>query len=133
MEHDQFIGQVQQRARLASRGDAERAVRATLETLADRLTKEMAEHLAAQLPIEIGHHLKGSKGFERLSLDDFFRGVSEREGVELPNAVFHTRVVIEVVGEAVTPGVLEKVRNQLPEEFERLFDAGSQGSMRRND
>ena len=36
MDHDQFIGQVQYRARLVFRGDAERATRARLETLAER-------------------------------------------------------------------------------------------------
>lgn len=32
MRHDEFIGEVQHRAKLPSRGDAERATRITLET-----------------------------------------------------------------------------------------------------
>ncbi len=50
MEHDEFIGQAQHRARLASRGEAERATRATLETLAERISDGAAQNLAAQLP-----------------------------------------------------------------------------------
>jgi uncharacterized protein (DUF2267 family) len=50
MQHDQFIGQVQQRARLDSRGAAERASRATQETLGERIRDSLAENLSAQLP-----------------------------------------------------------------------------------
>lgn len=45
MQHDELIGQVQARARLDSRGAAERATRAVLETLAERLPEGEAHHL----------------------------------------------------------------------------------------
>ena len=64
MEHDEFIGQVQHRARLGSRGDAERATRATLETLAERIADGAANNLAAQLPNEIGEHALDSPPFD---------------------------------------------------------------------
>ncbi len=131
MKHDEFIGQVQHRARLSSRGEAERATRATLETLAERLAGGEARDLAAQLPPEIGDHLRGqwSDMGERFSLAEFFRRVSLREGVDPPAAVFHARTVIEVLGEAVSQGELDDVRAQLPAEFDRLFEAGSTGHM----
>jgi uncharacterized protein (DUF2267 family) len=134
MEHDEFIGQVQHRARLASRGDAERATRATLERLAERIADGAAGNLAAQLPREIGEHLRrrapeqAGTG-EQFSLDEFFARVAEREGVDLPEAAFHARVVVEVVDEATQGSVIEKVREQLPAEFDRLFTAGSTGRM----
>ena len=52
MKHDEFIGRVQHYARLASRGDAERATRATLETLGERLAGGEPKDLASQLPPE---------------------------------------------------------------------------------
>lgn len=130
MTHDEFIGQVQHRARLDSRGAAERAVRAALETLGERLQGGAAENLAAQLPHEIGEHLRrvDSTG-ERIDLDDFFERVAQREGVELPQAVFHARCVVDVLGEATTPGIVDKIRDQLPAEYDRLFAAGSTGPM----
>jgi uncharacterized protein (DUF2267 family) len=131
MKHDAFIGQVQHRARLSSRGEAERATRVTLETLAERLAGGEAKDLAAQLPQELGEHLRrGWSGIgERFSLEEFFRRVSVREGVELPEAVFHARAVIAVLSEAVSKGELDDVRAQLPAEFDRLFEAGSTGHM----
>jgi uncharacterized protein (DUF2267 family) len=131
MDHDHFIGQVQHRARLASRGEAEAAVRATLETLAERLLDDSAENLASELPRELGHHLRvNAPKFERMSLKEFFDRVTEREKVDEPDAVFHARCVMEVLSEAVSPGAMEKLRQQLPEEFEPLVSAGSEGRMR---
>jgi uncharacterized protein (DUF2267 family) len=131
MKHDEFIGQVQHRARLSSRGEAERATRATLETLAERLAGGEAKDLASQLPQEIGEYLRRewSGMGERFSLDEFFRRVSLREGVDLPDAIFHARAVIEVVSEAVSKGEMDDVRAQLPAEFDRLFESGSEGHM----
>jgi hypothetical protein len=50
MEHDHLIGQVQHRARLASRGEAEVAVRTTLQTLEERISEGTYQNLIAQLP-----------------------------------------------------------------------------------
>jgi uncharacterized protein (DUF2267 family) len=131
MKHDEFIGQVQHRARLGSRGQAERATRATLETLAEHLAGGEAKDLAAQLPLEIGEHLRGqwSAIGERFSLEEFFRRASLREGVDLPDAILHAKAVIEVLSEAVSKGEMDDVRAQLPAEFDSLFEAGSTGHM----
>lgn len=131
MQHDEFIGKVQHKARLASRGEAERVTRATLETLGERLYGGVTDNLAAQLPPEIGRHLTEPEEKHKYSLDEFFDKVQEREGAgtDLPEAVYHARTVIEELEEAVSPGEIEKVRDQLPSEYNRLFDAGSQGEM----
>lgn len=137
MDHDDFIGQVQHRARLGSRGEAERATRATLETLAQRITDGTAGNLAAQLPSEIGEHLRRQAQdqpgtAERYSVEEFLERVAAREGTDRPRAAFHSRVVLEVVDEATTGGLMTKVREQFPSEFDRLFEVGSTGSMRAN-
>lgn len=133
MTHDEFVGHVQNRARLASRAAAEASIRATLETLAERLEQHASEKLAAQLPAEIGRHLRGDRAveFTRFSMHEFFQRVCNREGesVDAAEAAYHARVVMEVLGEAVTPGAVEKVRAALPEEFGPLFEAGSKGRM----
>src|SRR5687767_8937378 len=49
MNYDAFIGQVNHRGRFSSKGKAVAAVRATLTTLAERLTRDEAFDLAAQL------------------------------------------------------------------------------------
>ena len=132
MKYDEFIKEVQTRGHMESREEAERATRATLETLAERLAGGEPHDLASQLPPELAEHLRyeGEETANPYSLDEFFERVSERdEGVDQPKAVYHARVVMEVVGDAVTKGEMDHVRSQLPEEYEPLFQAGSQGEM----
>lgn len=132
MTYDEFIGQVQSRARLGSTGEAVRATRATLEVLGQRLFGGEAKDLAAQLPQEVGYYLRQGKSNERFGLNEFFRRVSESEGVDLPVAVHHARAVISVVHDAVSQGEIDDVRDQLPEEFAPLFEAGSEGALNKN-
>lgn len=129
MQYDDFVGRVQNQARLASGGEAVRAIRATLEALDRRVDPGAAEHLSAQLPREIGSYLGESKRAESFDLNRFFNLVAEKEDVDFPDAVHHARVVLSVVQEAVTPGEMAHVRAQLPDEWEALFEAGSEGEL----
>ncbi len=131
MKYDEFIAQVQRRADLSSRDEADRAVRATLETLAERLAGGEAKDLASQLPPEIAVYLEQplAGAGEHYSLDEFFQRVSEREGVALPDATFHARVVIGLLSEVVTMGEIENVRSQLPAEFRELFEVENEGEL----
>jgi len=131
MNYDEFVGQVQNRARLDTRGKAERAIEATLSTLAQRLAGGESEHLVAQLPEDIARRIETNPGRgESFSFDDFKIKVAEREGVEQGEAVFHSRAVIEVWREAVSPQQVEHVKTNLTDDFMPWFDSGSQGEMR---
>lgn len=130
MQHDAFIGQVQARAQLPSRGEAERAVRSTLETLGERLPEGLTDNLASVLPREIGEHLRrtemlGGLGTgERFDRREFIDRVAERAGVERPQAAHEARVVLGVVEEASSGGLMDKIRHALPEDL-REFTAAS--------
>ena len=132
MKYDEFIKEVQTRGHMESRDEAEKATKATLETLAERLAGGEPHDLASQLPPELAEYLRyeGEETSDPFSLDEFFERVTQRdEGVDQPRAVYHARVVMEVLGDAVTQGEMDHVRSQLPEEYEPLFEAGSQGEM----
>jgi uncharacterized protein (DUF2267 family) len=131
MQHDEFIGQVQHRARLPSRGAAERACRATLETLGERVPEGLADNLAAQLPHEIGEHLRrtevyGGQGTgERFGRHDFVERIAVRAGVDEPQAAYIGRTVLEVVDEATQGSITRKVTESLPPDIRALVSAGS--------
>src|SRR6266699_5587893 len=131
MKYDEFISQVQRRADLASREEAERATRATMETLGERLAGGEAKDLAAQLPPEIAQYLEQAyTGIrEKFSLDEFFWRVSQREGVDLTESTFHARVVIALLSEVVTLGEIENIKSQLPKDFAKLFDVENEGNL----
>jgi len=129
MKYDAFIGEVENRARLPSRGDAVRATQAVLETLAERIRQGEADDLAAQLPPEIGTYLRGGETTERFDVDEFFLRVAAKETADLPDAVHHARAVMDVLKEAVTTGELDDIKAQLPDNYKPLFEAGSEGEM----
>jgi uncharacterized protein (DUF2267 family) len=132
MTYDEFVGQVQHRAKLGSTGEAVAAIRATFQTLAERLAGNTAWKLAAQLPQEIGEYLRSptSGAGDSFPLSEFFQRVTAREKVDEPDAVYHARVVMEVLAEAVTGGEIQKVLAQLPEDYFPLFESGSIGALR---
>ena len=129
MKYDAFIGEVENRARLPSRGDAVRATQAVLETLAERIRQGEADDLAAQLPPEIGTYLRGGETTERFDVEEFFLRVAAKETADLPDAVHHARAVMDVLKEAVTTGELDDIKAQLPDNYKPLFEAGSEGEM----
>lgn len=131
MQYDEFIGQVQHRARLASGGEAVRAVHAVLQTLGERLYGREADNLAAQLPGEIGFYLQQAEQREPFSMREFFERVAEREGVDYPDAVYHARAVMSVILDAVSPGEIADMRAQLPAEFNPLFQWSGEGGEQR--
>jgi len=129
MKFDEFTGKVQNKAKLATTDEALAAIRATLETLAERTAGDEAGNLAAQLPEEIGRFLRGKHSVQRFSLADFFDRVTEKEGVDKPVAVHHARAVIDVLQDAVSTGEIGDLRSQLPDEWDPLFEQGAEGSL----
>ena len=101
---------------------AERAITATLETLSERLTGGQANNLAAQLPGELQAPLRRTaEEAEDFSLEEFYRRVSEREGVDIDTARNDVSAVMTVLRLAVTGGELDNLIAQLPSEFNALF------------
>lgn len=128
MKYDEFMGLVQNRARLASTGEAVRATRATLETLGQRLFGGEAKDLAAQLPQEVGIFLTEAGPIESFGLTEFYERVAKKEDVDYPVAVHHALAVISVVREATSAGEIEDVLEQLPDEYNPLFEADVKGT-----
>lgn len=122
MTFDEFLGQVQHRARLASTGEAHKATRAALTVLGQRLYGGESFDLAAQLPSEIKLFLVQSGPSEAFGLDEFCARVADIEGLDLPKAIFHARAVMSVLQEAVSPGEIRDMFDQLPSEYAPLFE-----------
>jgi uncharacterized protein (DUF2267 family) len=132
MDHDSFIGEVQNRAELASRGAALGASRATLQTFGERIQEGEATNLAAQLPDELARFLEEhADTTESFDFREFVERVAERDenlgdgGIDeddLSEAALHARAVVDVLDEAVTEGQIEDLRSQLPDDYDDLFE-----------
>jgi uncharacterized protein (DUF2267 family) len=121
MKGDQFIAEVRNLAELGDNEEAEKAIRATLETLKERLAGNEPSNLAAQLPPEIAPYVDGDGGRESFSVDEFYDRVAHKEGVDHDAAVKHARAVATVLQTAVTEGEVNDVRSQLGNDYEELF------------
>jgi uncharacterized protein (DUF2267 family) len=110
----EYVGQLNRR-------DAERAVEATLITLAERLSSGEAEDIAAQLPTEYRPLLTGTGPPQRFGLDEFVRRVAEREGVDVLAARPHVRAVFAALGRALNWKELHDMASELPREFDQLI------------
>jgi uncharacterized protein (DUF2267 family) len=123
---EQFIAEVRKLAEFDSNEDAQKAIRATLETLNERLAGNEPSNLAAQLPPEIAPYVEGDGGREAFSVQAFYERVAQKEGTNTEEAVNHARAVATVLQTAVSGGELEDVRSQLGNDYEELF--GQPGS-----
>ncbi|MFI7490466.1 DUF2267 domain-containing protein [Micromonospora echinaurantiaca] len=129
VQHHELVGQVQARARLADIGAATSAIRATLQTLGERVPDGLAENIAAELPREIGEYLrqtaKSPSGGLRFDREEFVGRVADRAGMDRPEAAEAARVVLEVVGEATQGRIMERLQAALPTDIRQLVPAGT--------
>lgn len=121
MKDDEFIAQVQERI-----GDtetrAEEAVRATLETLGQRLPTREAQNLGEQLPPRLATCLHRSAPQDgSFPVDQFFARVAELSNVGEQEARDHAMAVLAVLQDAVSPGEVVDLFDQLPDGYDDLL------------
>lgn len=122
MQHDEFIGEVQHRCDLASRGEAIRATRATLTTLGERLQPGEASDLAGPLPMEIDYFLHDANSGQIFNYGHFVQRVAERANADPADANYYAQAIVDVTSETVQEAELQDVMGQLPEDYDDLFE-----------
>jgi uncharacterized protein (DUF2267 family) len=100
---------------------AERAARATLTTLAERLSSGQARDLLEQLPAELKPWIYTECAAEPFNVDEFLHRVAEREDVDVETAERHARAVFFALGQAVSGDEIADVADELPQDFEPLI------------
>lgn len=123
MDSAEFIGLVAQ-ATGDDRELALRAIRATLETLAERLGLDEAGHLAAQLDPELGAWLHPPGPAKTFDADEFVRRVAEREQVDPERAERHAAAVFIGLARAVSEAEFAHVRARLSRDYAPLMPKG---------
>jgi uncharacterized protein (DUF2267 family) len=123
VDYEAFIAAAQESLGV-DRDRAERATRATLRTLAGRLSTEEAKHLVELLPPELGPLLFHVGPVERLDVDAFLQRVAEQEGVDLATARRDAAMVLAVFARAVGPDEFDRIAATLPKDFAPLLPRG---------
>jgi uncharacterized protein (DUF2267 family) len=130
VDYSSFIEKVEQEAN-APREDAERAARATLETLGERISAGEAEDIAQQLPEELRPVLIRGRDPQPFDVGEFVHRVAMREGVKEPVAKEHARAVFAALGWVVSPKEIDDMAAQLPDNFHDLVTAARLRAQRR--
>lgn len=121
MEHDEFIDLVHDRL-AATRDVAERAARATLETLGQRLPASEAEDLAAQLPPPLATFLQQTAAQDdEFPVDEFYERVAELGDLQAEEAADQARAVLAVLDDAVSSGQITDLVMALPSDYGDLL------------
>lgn len=127
MKYGQFMKEVRDRTGLDER-QAEKAVRATLNTLAQRLAGGEPHDLASQLPEELKEtvELTSEAGAGvRWNADEFVAKVADREGCPPERAREHVQAIFAALRDAVTPGEFDDITSQLDRSYEALLPQGA--------
>lgn len=119
MDLPHLVEIVAQRAEL-DRDGAERALRATLQTLTERLPEDLVRRLAGRLPPELRSVTGAGAPPQDFGLDEFLRRVSEREQVDVAAAGRHARAVFFALGRALPAEDVLGLAAALPREFAPL-------------
>ncbi len=122
MKCNEFIQEVVNRTGLDPE-TARISLDAVVETLGERLTKTLRDKVAAELPVELKQVLSGDYGERtvRFDLEDFYVRVRARADTGYPEAVVRTRCVLSLLKEVLSPGIMNKIFSELPNEFQELF------------
>jgi uncharacterized protein (DUF2267 family) len=119
--YERFITTIEQRAAI-SWNQAERAARATLLTLGERISAGQARQLAEELPPQLKRWLlEGGETAEGFDVDEFLRRVAEREDVDLETAEEHAKAVFVALARLVRGQEITRLAAQLPSEYKRLL------------
>lgn len=121
MDYDTFVGRVQELAGIEARQEAEAAISATLEVLAERLERALRDHLASQLPGELREHLNRRQYDRPFLLDAFYSRVGSRAELRRPASVARSRAVVAALREAVSTGEWEHWTSGLSPDYAELL------------
>jgi uncharacterized protein (DUF2267 family) len=125
MSYEEFIRIVEVHAEVGW-DEAERATRAVLETLAERIAGGEARDLVTRLPTQLAPFLHTNEDAERFDADEFIRRVAERAGADPDTAERYTRAVFTAVWRAVGRSEFDDVVAELPRDFAPLLPVGPQ-------
>jgi len=120
MQEHEFVSAVKESLGLPDNRSAERAVKATLTVLGQRLEGGEAKDLASQLPGGLADALPSEGGGERFDVETFYQRIAEQEGegVTVPQARQHARAIAKGLETALTDGEWQNFTSQLPNDFQ---------------
>ena len=121
--HRDLVAAVARRRGAADEGAADRALHATLATLAERITRREATALGTYLPGAYRRDVRGARRHARdFGLEEFVARVAERSGAAEAQALDDARAVLATLGDVADETTIAAIRAQLGEDAAPLLD-----------
>lgn len=126
MQYDVLLDRIRTEAGLSQTREARALAQAVMTALGERVTPGLAGNVASQLPQELKSSLAEAHG-PRLTggADAFVRRVQDawqaRSGERRTLPAETVQAALHVVASALTPGEVEHLLGQLPEDLDRLI------------
>lgn len=120
MKYHEFITEIQVAGNLDSRGQAEKAARATLEILGRRIGPDGKKYLRYPLPAKIAAFFEDKKA-EKFGLERFFDLMVESEGVSSKEAETYARTVVAVLQKEIDEEDIDHMLSTLTDDYKEFF------------
>ncbi len=122
MRYARLIGRIVELAGLQQASEAERAIEATLPTLAEVLSQEDSEALRLALPPAAGRWLRAEGNHPVSGVEAFYRAIAVRSGLALGVAREQAQAVLAAIGElADDASAVGRIAKHLPTALARLL------------
>lgn len=124
MRYDEMVANLHEELRLPDQQHAEKALRATVAVLGERLAGQEPADLRAELPQELQQELPTTGDGQPFDADEFVRRVREKEGMGCSQDQVreHTRAVLSLIlARHVAGGERDDVAAQLPQDLRSLM------------
>ncbi|TFV87097.1 DUF2267 domain-containing protein [Blastococcus sp. CT_GayMR20] len=121
MRYDEFLAKVREHGEYADQTEADRATRAVLGLLGQRLVDGERKDLAAQLPGELQDAVLTAGPQEAFGVEEFLRRVAGELSATEETARWDASAVLTTLAEAVSGGELNQILTQLPAGYAPLF------------
>lgn len=124
MPTDAIIDGIRSRTDIDSDEQARDALEAVLETLGERISREEGKDLAHSLPqdLEVAPIDWDSASEGDFDIDEFLDRVMERAGADSRQETqTWSQAVLDALEDEITEPELERVKTQLPQEYDTLF------------
>jgi uncharacterized protein (DUF2267 family) len=120
MEYEEIVAVVRQASGGIGSEAADRALQATLQTLAERLSRGEARHIVPELPAELKPWIYTETDAEAFDIDEFLVKVAKREETDVETALRHARAVFFALGDALSAEAVAHLAASLPQTFDPL-------------
>jgi uncharacterized protein (DUF2267 family) len=132
MQYNEIINKIQELTGIREEKQAALLLHAVLGTLGDQIYRTEETLIASQLPKELKDVFfeyqpkeRGRGEVAHYAVEEFYNRVKARANVTFQEAQRFSAIIMHVMKQALSPGIIENLKKELPVDFHKLFEEES--------